>query len=243
MATPYETMLYIWDKIPKNPDNHTITYSDADLIYLYHEGFVNTRKFSMKDWKKAFVPYLGKDQKYTLNRNQFLAIRKYRYNGPSDEMFDCSRIREGAWTDAQLTVFYRRSVRQASEMPEEMFWKLINDLKKNGYSDENGNMIFDADIKKGLSYVVAQFPSPRTRLEYKVKTLREKGEEGLKALEQKKTKSQFSVGTTAVETTLASLQKLQSSAPKASQVDTTQTATQEEVDIKKLRKPKGKLFG
>jgi len=245
MATPEEAMEYIWEKVSKQNNSKNICYTKADVYYLYCEGFVDTRQYSLKQWEKALKPFKKSDETYVFNKQQFLSIRKYRYNGPSHEVFDAQKVRDGAWTDDELDILYERSIRQASEMPKKAYKALLADLKKNGFSNEKNELVIDANIKIGLGNIIKAFPSPRTRLEYKVKQLRETGEDTWRKTEKKRGKSKFSVGSTAVETTLASLKKLQGSSPKKEKKakKATKKSKEKDVDIKTLRKPGGKVFG
>jgi hypothetical protein len=242
MASPAETMEYIWDNIPKRKDGKTIAYSHADLQYLYFEGFVNTRLFAIETWIKAFKPFKKKTE-YILDKKQFISIRKFRYNGPCDEMFDVYKLRDGAWSDEELQLLYNRSIRQACELTEKLYWNCIDGCKQEKKTNEKGELIVDADVKKGIAYIIARFPSPRTRLEFKVKQMRTEGAQVTEASEAEKGKSKFAAGSTAVQTTMASLQKLQGSQAPAKPEKKPQQNKEEEIDIKKLRKPKGKVFG
>ncbi|MBU0505699.1 MAG: hypothetical protein ABII18_02445 [bacterium] len=242
MATPAETMEYIWENIPKRKDGETISYSLADLHYLYFEGFVNTRRFAIETWLKSFDPFKKKNE-YVLNKKQFISIRKFRYNGPCHEMFDVQKIRDGAWSDEELQLLYNRSIRQACELTEKLFWDCVDGCKQENKTNEKGELVIDADVKKGLGYIIARFPSPRTRLEYKVKAMRTQGAQATEASEAEKGKSKFAAGSTAVQTTMASLQKLQGSEKTKKEDVKPVKQAEEEIDIKKLRKPKGKVFG
>ena len=73
--------------------------------------------------------------------------------------------------------------------------------------------------------------------------MRTQGAQATEASEAQKGKSKFAAGSTAVQTTMASLQKLQGSGVTKKEDVKPVKQAEEEIDIKKLRKPKGKVFG
>lgn len=228
-------MEYIWDRIPKQKDGKTIRYLKADLDYLYYNGFVDSRRFDVKEWKKTFLPFYDGDGGFVLDREQFLSLRKFRYTGPSDEVFDAMKIKEGPWSDKGLEELYQRSIGVASDLSNETFWAFINSLKKSGRVDENGNLIMDHPIKLGLQELIEQFPSPRRRLEQEVERLKKEDQAKSEIHMKERDKSAFTVGKTAKESTLSQFKALESSSAEAPQQNPDEP--KEEIDLKSLRKP------
>lgn len=245
MAAPQDTMQYIWERIPKQKDGITIRYLKADLDYLYVHGFVDSKRYTIEAWKKAFEPFKQKDGSYVLNREQFISLYIYRYFGPANEVFDAKKIRDGSWTDAELKTLYDRSIGVATYIPEEAFWAFIKSFKGNKeYVDEDGNFIINDDVKAGIYLLCERFPSPRRMLEKEVERLREEKQAEFADVQKNRDKSGFSVGETAIETKAAAYQNLKSTTTAPSQTKTKKEAkAKETIDIKKLRKPGGRIKG
>ena len=241
-STPDNPMEYIWDRIPKQKDGKTIRYIKGDLEYLYTHGFVDSKKYKLEEWKQAFVPYQQKDEGYILNKEQFLALRMYRYNGPSDEVFNSFKIKDGPWTDKQLQLLYDRSIGVASNVTSETFWAYVNDLKQKGRVDENGSLIITPDVKLGFDALVKRYPSPRTILELEVRRLRKDREQKMAGNQKNINKSGFSVGQTQKENQLDALKALQAKATVKEETPLVDENT-ETIDLKSLRKPRGHIKG
>lgn len=242
MAGSKEAMEYIWDRIPKQKDGQTIRYIKADLDYLYYNGFVDSRQFSIDLWKKAFKNFEQEDGTYVLTKNQFMALRLFRYEGRSDEVFDAHKIQKGPWPDASLQKLYEKSIHKASTISDQTFWTFINELKKLGHADEQGHLIIDDAVQLGFQAFVDQYPSPRRRLEKEVGRLRSEKNQKLAGNAKNRDASGFTVGQSDREHKLDAYQKLKSSSASTKQ-DPLIDPNKETVDIKNLRKPTPKFRG
>lgn len=240
----YNSMEHIWEKIPKQKDGQTIRYIAADLDYLYFHGFVNSRLFSLKQWKTALGHFKQDDGSYVLNKEQFLALAPFRYTGPSHEVFDVNKLPEGPWTKDDLKKLYDESVAVASDITEKMYWTLIDSFRDNPDNmDQDGNLYLNNTVKAGLFVAIEQFPSPRRRLEQEVDRLREQRSKDLSANQVQRDKSGFNVGSTKQEDTLDALKKFEGKGAASKTAEQTTVSSEEELDLKKLRKPTGKFYG
>ena len=131
MADPKKDMEYIWERIPKQKGDKTICYLKGDLAYLYHNGFVDTVNYKIEQWEAAFIPFQQKDGSYVLNKEEFLTLRKYRYNAKVYAPFDAFKIELGPWSDKALEGLYKFTISKATLIPHDAYWKAIN-LIKNG---------------------------------------------------------------------------------------------------------------
>lgn len=240
--TPME---YIWDQIPKQADG-SIRYLKHDLDYLYYHGFVHSRRFTLQQWKSAFAPYKQPDESYVLNKHHFLLLEPFRYAGMANEVFDPSKIKERAYTDAELRYLYDHAIHIASDVNIEAYWAYLNAFKTQGHVDAKGNLIIDNTVKTGLFILLEKFPSPRRRLEKEVLRIRSSRDAELQANQKHRDRSGFMVGQTGMETQQAALESLQSSTTKKSKQkmgDDDEKPAKDSIDIKKLRKPPKKFKG
>lgn len=243
MSGSKEAMEYIWERVPKQKDGLTIRYLKADLDYLYYNGFVDTRQFSIELWKKAFKNFEQEDGSFVLNKNQFMALRLFRYDGRSDEVFDPYKVQKGPWPDKSLQKLYDKSIYKASAISEETYWTFINEMKKKpGYLDANGHFIIDDHIIHELAVLLQNYPSPRRRLEIEVSRLREEKNKKLAGNAKNRDASGFTVGQSDREHKLDAYQKLKSSAHSVKQ-DPLIDPKKETIDIKQMRKPTPKFRG
>lgn len=249
MADATQSMEYIWERLPKQKDGKTIRYRKSDLDYLYFHGFVDSRRYTLQEWKQAFAPFKQDDEGYILTKDDFISLAAYRYTGPSHEVFDPYKIQKGPWPDDKLKWLYEKSVSVASDINEKAWWALIDAFKKQGRVDKKGHLVIDEVIQAGILALIERFPSPRRRLEKEVQRIRERRGADRDAAKQYKGKSGFSVGQTAAETRSAAYQDLLSTQSKAKPGATKTSQAKEEaqenetIDIKKLRRPGGKLVG
>lgn len=235
-------MEYIWGRLPKNPDGKTVKYLYGDLAYLYHNGFVDTLKYTYKQWETAFIPFKQTDGTYLLDKPGFMTLRIFRYNGPSHAAFDPAKLREGPWPDDELEHLYEKSIKPSSSVTREIFWTAMGALKKAGSADAEGKLVINEKVKKQLAYILEKFPSPRRRLEKEVARLKKEKEVEKLANTASRESSDFVVGKTKTENTLESLKKLQASQATTESKKPTLKG-EEALDLKSLKRPGGKLIG
>lgn len=234
-----DPMEFIWDKVPKNKQG-CIHYLPGDIPYLYRNGFVDSTRYTYDKWKKAFEDCKQDDGSYIVNKNKFLSLRIFRYNGPVFEPFDSNRVREGEWTDEQLKKLYILSIKVSSTITEEIFWNSVSALKKQGLV-KNGNLLVNKAVKTQLSYLIERFPSPRRRLEKEVSRLRDERESQVRNTAKNRNASGYVIGKLSSEDKMEKFQKMQASGPQKATIP--QPATSETIDLKKLKKPSGRISG
>lgn len=235
-------MEYIWDKVPKTKEG-LIHYLPGDIPYLYQNGFVDTNKFSFEQWESAFDDCRQEDGSCLISRDKFMSLRQFRYVGPVFEPFEPNRVREGEWTDSDLEKLYTRSIQPSCSVPKDVYWNSIEALKKQGFT-KSGNLLVNKAVKTQLKYLVDRFPSPRRKLEQEVSRIREKRETEYREVTTKRDTSKFVSGKLASETKTDKLKDLQTSASKSKiKKPAKPPAKKETIDIKKLRKPRGKITG
>lgn len=237
-------MEYIWDRIPKNKGGKTIRYLAGDIPYLYENGFVDAAKFTYKQWKQSFEAFKQEDGSYILTKEDFFTLRLFRYNGPSHDVFNAEKLREGPWPDDELEFLYNKSIQPSSRVAHDIYWNSINALKRQGFVNENNELIVNDKVKKQLTYLVEKFPSPRRRLEKEVKKIREQRSEQMNEHMKNRNASGFSVGETQSEEKNKEFEKLQSKQQTQSTSSQKQKNTKEEsFDLKSLKKPRGNFRG
>lgn len=244
-----EAMEYIWERLPKNKDGYTITYQAGDLGYLYFHGFVDAQRYSFQDWQKAFDSFRQKDGSFKLNREQFLSLQQYRFEGPIHELFEVERLREGPWPDSELEFLYEKSISISSTISKEIFLRSVAALKKQGHVDAKGQLIINAEVKKQFHYLLEKFESPRRRLEKEAKRLREEKDELKQASQKNRDASSFAIGKSQREFEAEKLKELETqeqkqlAAEKPSKARPPHQEKKQEIDIKNLKKPTGKFRG
>lgn len=237
-----DPMEYIWERIPKNKEGK-IHYLAGDIPYLYVHGFVDTERVSYKDWKQVFEDCKLADGTYIVDHAKFLSLRVYRYEGPTFEPFNPQKIREGEWTDDQLTKLYQLSIKPSSHVTEDIFWNSIKALKKQGL-EQNGNLLVDKRVKTQMSYLIERFPTPRRRLEKEVSRIRKSREETIRGSTKNRNQSSFTAGQMESEIQIEKFKELENkSALKTAPQHTKAPQEEETIDIKSLRRPSGKISG
>jgi hypothetical protein len=163
---PFNPMEYIWNNLQKVEDGLYASYTREDLDFLWHVGFVDTKKFSIEEWIESFTDSLRPDGKYYVTKEQFLAKEKFRYNGIIHSPFDAMKINEGKYTDEGLEELIERSLKPSIDYPPEELNKFFNDFKKK-YRDPADSLIrMDHAAKKEIWDLVDQNPSALRCLEF-----------------------------------------------------------------------------
>lgn len=243
MSGSKEAMEYIWQRIPKQKDGNTIKYNKADLDYLYLHGFVDTRRFPIETWKKAFRKFAQEDGSFILNKDQFMALRLFRYQGQSDEVFDPFRIQEGPWPDNSLQKLYDKSIAKASELSEEAYWAFMNTLKERGHVNDDGHLMMSRTVQIGLKHLIDRYPSPRRRLELEVDRLKKEREGKIADNQKNRDSSGFAVGQSEKENKVKDYKNFLSTKSPHAQEKPVVDESAETIDLKSLKKPKGNFRG
>ena len=229
-----DPMEHIWERVPKTKEG-LIRYLAGDLPYLYHNGFVDTNRFSLDEWVAAFDDCKKEDDSYLISKEKFLSLGVFRYIGPVLHPFDPHKIKEGEWEDEKLKLLYNLSVKPSSTLPEDIYWNTIENLKKQGCL-QNGKFLLDNRFIKQLIFLLDQYPSPRRKLEIEVDRIRKEREETLNQNTKVRDTSNFVVGKTNLEVKKEAFKNLET---KAKIPDQPSNAKGE--DIKKFRRPASKI--
>lgn len=242
----FDAMEYIWERLPKEKGGLQVRYIKGDIPYLYYYGFVDTKKYSLDEWKLAFEPFKQANGTFVLDKSQFMALRVYRYNARVKEPFDANRLRPGAWPDKELKHLYDKALSQCTVLPENIYWNAVAALKKRGKVDAAGHLMIDDEVKKQFIYLIDRFPTPRRNLEKEVARLRKEKMAQQTVQNKDRNASVFTIGQSEKEYQLENLNKLQSSRDVSTVPN--QPAAENTIDLKSLqkqaRKPTGgKLMG
>jgi hypothetical protein len=165
MTQNNDVMHSIWDGMTKDSKTNTVCFKQADIDYLYFNGFVDEKKYDLKTWQQAFKSFKDKKGLYTIKKDGFLTLKKFRYTGPVHQFFDAMKIQEGPWDQKALEELYDKSLCQVMDVTKEIFLKYIEECKKNGYTDDKGNLIMCEGVKVGIREFIMQFPTPQQRRE------------------------------------------------------------------------------
>lgn len=153
----------IWDNLPKTADGFHVDFADGDLELIWWNGFVDTIKFPMAAWIKAFEPHKQPNGDYLLTREEFLEKEKFRYTGEIKIPFDPLLINEGMYTEEGLQELIDKSIAPSCvKTPAEL--KEFFDGFKEKY--RKGKLIrVDMKAKREINELIYWHPSPLRRLE------------------------------------------------------------------------------
>lgn len=155
----------LWDGVKKTPDGKSVMFTDQDVEFLWHCGFVDTQQVPFSQWAAFFAPFFNKDAKvYLLGRANFMLIEDFRYKGPIREPFDFRKINEGYYTDQGLDELFELGIGPSVDVPRKEFDAFITDIKKT-FRDKNKLIRVDEPCKKKIGDFMAAHPSPLRRLE------------------------------------------------------------------------------
>jgi hypothetical protein len=247
----FDAMQYIWERLPKEKDGKHVRYIKGDIPYLYYYGFVDTRKFALKQWQAAFEPFRQPDGTFLVNQAQFMLLRVYRYNEPVQEPFDPKKLRLGPWPHKELQFLFEKTLKKCTVIPDNIFWNSITALKKRGKVNANNDLLIDEEVQKQFAYLIDRFPTPRRNLEKEVARLRQEKEKAQSVHQKNRDATVFTVGQSERDHKVDAFQKLQSSQSTPSPTRPAAPAPAAEpagVDLKALRNsapkpPGGKLVG
>ncbi len=159
----FNVMEYLWDTLPKTEDGR-LNYGEGDIRQLYELGFVDTEAFTLEQWLDAFEPVRQMDGTYLLNRDEFLALDKYRYKGEIRIPFDAMEINEGKYTDEGLEDLIHASIMPSCGLPKEEQQKFYDALKKE-FRQGDGLILIKKPAKERIRALLNASPSPLRRLE------------------------------------------------------------------------------
>lgn len=159
----FDVMEYLWDTLPKTEDGR-LNYGEGDIRQLYQLGFVDTEAFTLQEWVGAFEQVRQMDGTYLLNKDEFLALDKYRYKGEIRIPFDAMEINEGKYTDEGLEDLIHASIMPSCGMPMDEQLKFYEAFKKD-FRQADGLILMKKPAKQRIKELLDAFPSPLRNLE------------------------------------------------------------------------------
>lgn len=200
-----------------------IVYIEDDIRFLYYSGLVDTEKFTLKQWQKAFADCREEQEgenKYWVTYEKFTSLAKYRYGKVVGAPFDPFKLRCGKYTLEQFWKLYEASIMPACILPKEFFEELfdklyrkrmpleqiigveIKALKEQGRQVNSEPIKFEGDlvvldkthIRNLIADLITEFPSPKQRLALQVQSVKAKQVQGLADSTQNQQKSGFTTG-------------------------------------------------
>lgn len=164
----------LWAQVQKTPDGKGVMFTDQDVEFLWHCGFVDTQQVPFSQWAGYFAPFLNKEAKvYVLGRASFMLIEDFRYKGPIREPFDFHKINDGYYTDQGLDELFELGIGPSVEAPRKEFDAFITDIKKT-FRGKDKLIRMDAACKEKIGAFMDAHPSPLRRLEL-IMDAKEKG--------------------------------------------------------------------
>lgn len=159
----FDVMSYLWETMDKTSEGN-IRYALEDVDALWHMGFVDTESITLETWRSVFEPFRQADGTFHVNRDGFLALEKYRYQGEIHVPFDASLINEGRYTDEGLADLFRHSIRPSVNLDNASFNTFLETLKTD--CREAGGLIrIGKDAKLRIKQLIDRSPSPLRNLE------------------------------------------------------------------------------
>lgn len=174
-----DPMKYIWEQVsqPDAQGLRLIRYGGRnDLLYLYETGFVDTDKFKLEDWVDAFKDSLQKDGRYVLTETQWMAKKKFRYDGPIDVPFDPLALPEQLWEPVDFEKLLKEKILPAMSIPEKTFRESLQRVKDKMFV--RGKVNVDKQFKAVLKQLFDMSPSPRRYREVSLQEALQKGGKG-----------------------------------------------------------------
>ncbi len=164
-----DAMLYIWEAVTEKKDDgqwYIVWENRHDLEYLYSQGFVDTDKFTLEEWVKAFDDTKRPNGQYWVTLKHWVLKRPFRYEGPVEAPFDPFTLREGEWTKGDFQEILRQNILPATSLKEKDFESAFLKFKDKLFKDDK--LLLTADLKKGFLAILQTYPSPRRNREMAV---------------------------------------------------------------------------
>lgn len=160
----FNGMQLIWDDLPKSPDENHVTLTINDIDAMWHLGIVDTGRFNLETWRRAFDSHKEAGGTYLLKEKEFLAKETYRYKGEIMVPFDAMKINEGKYTDEGLQELFNLSILPSSSLPSPELSKFLTELK-NEFREADSLIKIDSRAKFKIKALLDTNPSPLRRLE------------------------------------------------------------------------------
>lgn len=155
---------FLWEKLPKAPDESHATFTEADIDMLWHIGFIDTEQYTIEAWRAPFANFKNAAGEAVLQKEDFLALDHYRFQGEVYVPFNPLEINEGRYTAEGLQELVDASIAPSTDYTPEELATLTRNLKKT-YDDGSGLIEIRLPAKQEICQWLQDRPSPRRRLE------------------------------------------------------------------------------
>lgn len=166
MTKNEEVLEWIWRQLHKQqlkmPADRLIFEGEHDLAYLYETGFVDTDRYSKRQWILAFQENRQPDGSYSLAHGEWLAKALYRYDGPVGRPFDPMTLREGEWELNDYKKIAKEKILPETTLTYEQFLQGLKALQEQGKITDN-KLVITAEKKQKLVALLNQHASPKRR--------------------------------------------------------------------------------
>jgi hypothetical protein len=160
----FDVMEHLWETLEKTPDGRYICYIFFDIEQLWEMGFVDTARFGMEEWMRAFDPFKQADGTYLVGHDDFVALDRFRYKGEIRIPFDAMQINEGKYTDDGLDDLISASIAPSCGLPRERFAEFVETLKRD-FRQPDGLILIKKPAKERIRTLLSRNPSPLRNLE------------------------------------------------------------------------------
>ena len=191
-------MEHIWKQVAKKEEGgqEFIHYTGvAELNFLYFTGFVNTQKYTLQEWQKAFDDSRQSNGSYRVTKDQWMAKQAFRYNGPVGRPFKpLDDLQEREYNETEIVDVLKNKIVPSTSVDEKTILGYVNHYKSRGML-VNGKMKVDKSLKRDIHTLLEMYPSPLRVLQINVQKMREQqagvGKEKAAAADLAATQSQF----------------------------------------------------
>ncbi|OGQ30565.1 MAG: hypothetical protein A3B79_05545 [Deltaproteobacteria bacterium RIFCSPHIGHO2_02_FULL_50_15] len=174
-------MEHIWKTVAKTDKDgqEFIHYTGiAELNFLYFTGFVDTRKYTLEEWQKAFLDARLPNGTYKVKKEQWMAKKHFRYNGPVDKPFKpLEDLEEREYAEAEITNILKNKIIPSTSVDEKTILGYIGHYKSRGLIVD-GRMKMDKTTKRDIHNLLEMYPSPLRVLQVNVQKVREQQASG-----------------------------------------------------------------
>ncbi|MBI2982463.1 MAG: hypothetical protein HYY44_09300 [Deltaproteobacteria bacterium] len=177
---PKDPMEELWEVVSqedKDGQRSIIYQNQYDLLYLYANGFVDFKKYTLDQWIKAFDDSKEKDGSYKITKDQWLKKAEYRYNGPIGDPFDPDRLQEREFSEKEFEAVFKQFVCPSTWIPEANIPVILDYYRKQNKL-VNGKIRINKMIKGEIRQALDRIPSPLRILQLDVASLRNKSRKG-----------------------------------------------------------------
>ncbi len=238
-----DQLLDTWNRVskPAKDGKRFITFKSVqDLMFLYATGFVDTQKYSFEQWLNAFATSRQSDGSYLLTQAQWLEKKKFHYTGPIHPPFDPMSLEEREYTEQEITKLLTQDLIPATSFDKSYVPQVINNLKAQGRF-VNGRFKIDTNVKKYLTEVIKQYPSPLRVLQVTVHKLLKAKKGDVASAKEELQKSNFYAGASAQQIASSRLSSMVGATKSASSSDSPEGTGISLKDLQKKRKSTQKI--